>query len=597
MYGKLIGKMPRIGIRPIIDGRRLGIRESLEDKTMDMAKSVKQLLESTLLYPNGKHVECVLADTTIGGVAEAAQCEDKFKVNNIGLTISVTPCWDYGFETIDMDPTRPKAIWGFNGSESPGAVYLAAAKAAHDQIGINVFSIYSKDVQDFNDNSIPEDVKHKLTTFAKAGLAVALMKDKSYLQMGGIAMGIGGSDVNSAFFNDYLGMRHESIDMSEFIRRIDEGIYDEEEYQKALKWVKENCPVGLDINDEHHVRTASQKEDDWKFVVKMAIIAKDLMDGNPKLAEKGYIEEASGHNALIAGFQGQRQWTDHFPNGDFMEAWLNTSFDWNGTREPYLVATENDSLNATSMMFNHLLSNKAQLFADIRTYWSPESVKRVTGYELNGHGKNGIIHLKNSGSAALEYSGVERLEGKPVVKEPWNITDEDKRNMLDATEWCPANTEYFRGGGYSSRFVTKVEMPVTITRLNLVKGAGPVLQIMEGFTVKLPDDITKTLDDRTDPTWPTTWFAPILTGKGAFKSVYSAMNNWGSNHGAISYGHIGDELITLASMLRIPVVMHNVAEERIFRPTAWVDFGTQNLESADNLACHAFGPLYGNLRK
>ncbi|MDN6967675.1 L-fucose isomerase [Oenococcus sp. UCMA 17063] len=593
MYQKLIGKLPKIGIRPIIDGRRLGIRESLEDITMNMAKSVKELLEHDLKYPNGEPVKCVIADSTIGGVAEAAQCEDKFKSENVGLSISVTPCWDYGSETIDMNSTRPKAIWGFNGSQRPGAVYLAAAKAAHDQMGLNVFSIYGRNVQDLNDDKIPEDVERKLELFAKAGLAVSLMKDKSYLQMGGIAMGIGGSDVNTSFLNDYLGMRHESIDMSEFIRRIEENIYDQDEYEKAFSWVKKHCRPGEDKNDESHKRSSKQQQTDWEFVVKMSLIAKDLMVGNPKLAKQHHVEEADGHNALISGFQGQRQWTDHFPNGDFMEAWLNTSFDWNGPREPYLVATENDSLNAVSMAFNHLLTNKAQLFADVRTFWSPESVKKATGYELTGLAKNGIIHLKNSGSAALEYSGREKQNGKPVVKPYWEITDNDEKDMLSATDWCPADTEYFRGGGFSSHFVTNAQMPVTMTRLNLVKGIGPVLQLMEGYTIVLPDEVTKELDDRTDPTWPTTWFVPRLTKDGAFTSVYSAMNNWGANHGAISYGHIGEELITLASMLRVPVAMHNVPNEKIFRPSAWGSFGTQNLESADMLACKAFGPLYG----
>lgn len=593
MYSKLIGRYPKVGIRPIIDGRRLGIRESLEGKTMAMALSVKALIETNLRYPDGQPLQCVVADTTIGGVAEAAKCEDKFQQENVELSISVTPCWDYGSETIDTNLTRPKAIWGFNGSERPGAVYLAAAKAAHDQLGLNVFPIYGKDVQDLDDNEIPSDVKEKLIQFTKAGVAVALMKDKSYLQMGGIAMGIGGSDVNTSFLSDYLGMRHESIDMSEFIRRIDEKIYDPDEYERALKWVKDNCSVGFDKNDKQHTRSDKQKREDWEFVVKMALIAKDLMVGNPKLAKLNHIEEADGHNALIAGFQGQRQWTDHFPNGDFMEAILNTQFDWDGAREPYLIATENDHLNAVSMLFNHLLTNKSQLFADVRTFWSSKSVEKATGFTLVGKAKNGIIHLKNSGSAALEFSGVEKNDNKSVVKEFWNTNKQDEENMLKETTWCPADTEYFRGGGYSSRFVTKSEMPVTMTRLNLVAGMGPVLQIMEGTTVALPDEITKILDDRTDPTWPTTWFAPRLTGEGAFTSVYSAMNNWGSNHGAISYGHIGADLITLASMLRIPVVMHNVQNERVFRTSVWGAFGTHDIESADVLACQTFGPLYG----
>lgn len=595
MYDKLVGQLPKIGIRPIIDGRRFGIRESLEEKTMAMAAAVKEFLEDNLKYPNGQSVKCIIADTTIGGVAEAAQCEDKFKTQNVGLSISVTPCWDYGYETIDMTPGRPKAIWGFNGSERPGAVYLAAAKAAHDQLGINVFPIYGQNVQELDDNTIPEDVQRKLKLFTKAGLAVALMKDKSYLQMGSIAMGIGGSDVNTKFLTDYLGMRLESIDMSEFIRRIDEGIYDHAEYDKAFKWVKQNCPTGFDKNDDAHKRTPEQQATDWEFVIKMSLIAKDLMVGNPELAKQNHIEESAGHNALIAGFQGQRQWTDHFPNGDFMEAWLNSSFDWNGSREPYLVATENDSLNAVSMMFNHLLSNKAQLFADVRTYWSPESVKQATGYELSGLAKSGIIHLKNSGAAAIDYSGREVEDGQAVVKEPWRLTDKDESALLEATEWCPGDTEYFRGGGFSSRFVTEAKMPVTMTRLNLVAGIGPTLQFMEGYTVALPDEVTQKLDNRTDPNWPTTWFAPRLTGQGAFTSVYETMNNWGSNHGAISYGHIGEELITLASMLRIPVIMHNLTDQQLFRPSAWNNFGTSNRESADVLACQAFGALYSKL--
>jgi len=587
---RLSGALPKIGIRPIIDGRRRGIRESLENQTMAMAQAAAQLISQNLRHSNGLPVECVIADTTIGGVAEAARCADKFAKEGVGVSLSVTPCWCYGMETIDMDPLIPKAIWGFNGTERPGAVYLSAALAGHDQIGLPAFGIYGKDVQDKDDKTIPEDVQQKLLQFTKAGLAVATMKGKSYLSVGSVSMGIAGSQVSPDFFQDYLGMR---VDMSEMIRRIEEEIYDQEEYQKALRWVKENCPEGEDRNKREIRHSRQQKDAEWEMVVKMTLIARDLMIGNERLTEIGFVEEAEGHNAIVAGFQGQRQWTDHFPNGDFMETILNTSFDWNGIREAFIFATENDSLNGVAMLFNHLLTDRAQIFSDIRTYWSPEAVKRVTGKELTGLAKGGILHLINSGATTLDATGQQKEDGKSTMKPFWKISEEEVKKCLASTRWSPANLEYFRGGGYSSTFYTKGAMPVTMVRINLIKGLGPVLQIAEGYTVNLPPEVHHILDERTDPTWPTTWFAPILTGKGAFREVYSVMNNWGANHGAISYGHIGKDLITLASMFRIPVAMHNVPEEQIFRPKTWASFGTKGLESADFRACNNFGPLYG----
>ncbi len=589
---RLIGSLPRVGIRPIIDGRRRGVRESLEDQTMRMAKRAANLISSHLHHPNGLPVECVIADTTIGGAAEAAKCADKFSRSNVGVSFSVTPCWCYGMETIDMDPSLPKAIWGFNGTERPGAVYLAAALAGHDQLGLPAFGIYGKEVMDADDESIPEDVKEKILQFVKAGLAVAFMKGKSYLSLGSVSMGIAGSLVSPEFLKDYLGMRTEFVDMSEFVRRMEEGIFDKEEYQKALTWVKENCREGEDRNKESIRHSAQQKEKEWEIVVKMTLIARDLMVGNKRLAEIGYPEEAEGHNAIAAGFQGQRQWTDHFPNGDFTETILNTSFDWNGIREPFTFATENDCLNGIAMLWNHLLSNRAQIFSDVRTFWSPESVKRVTGKKLNGKAENGIIHLINSGATTLDATGQQKENGRSVMKQFWEINEQDIKACLENTRWSPASLEYFRGGGFSSTFWTRGEMPVTMSRINLIKGLGPVLQIAEGYTVELPDDISYILTERTDPTWPTTWFVPRLTNKGAFRDVYSVMNFWGANHGAISYGHIGKDLITLASLLRIPVAMHNVPEDKIFRPKAWSAFGTQDLESSDFRACQNFGPLY-----
>jgi L-fucose isomerase len=589
---RLIGALPRVGIRPIIDGRRRGVRESLEEQTMKMAEKAAQLISSQLRYPNGLPVECVIADTTIGGAAEAAKCADKFSRADVGVSLSVTPCWCYGMETIDMDPYLPKAIWGFNGTERPGAVYLAAALAGHGQLGLPAFGIYGREVMDVQEENIPEDVKEKILQFVKAGLAVALMKGKSCLSLGSVSMGIAGSVVNPEFFKDYLGMRTEFVDLSEFIRRIEEGIYDQVEYQKALRWVRENCREGKDRNNEKVRHSQKQKEKEWETVVKMTIIARDLMIGNPKLSEMGYQEEAEGHNAIAAGFQGQRQWTDHFPNGDFTETILNTSFDWNGIREPFIFATENDCLNGIAMLWNHLLTSRAQIFSDVRTFWSPESVKRVTGKELSGMAENGVIHLINSGATTLDATGEQKENGKSVMKPFWEIKDQDVKACLENVQWSPANLEYFRGGGFSSTFWTRGEMPVTMSRINLIKGLGPMLQIAEGYTVELPDDISYILTERTDPTWPTTWFAPRLTGKGAFRDVYSVMNFWGANHGAISYGHIGKDLITLSSLLRIPIAMHNVPEEKIFRPKVWSAFGVEDLESADFRACQNFGPLY-----
>jgi L-fucose isomerase len=592
---RLRGSLPKIGIRPIIDGRYGGVRESLEGQTMGMARAAAEFLTSNLRHSDGMPVECVIADTCIGGVAEAAEAQEKFAREGVGVSLSVTPCWCYGSETMDMDPNVPKAVWGFNGTERPGAVYLAAVLAAHNQKGLPAFGIYGKDVQDMGDSSIPEDVKEKLLRFARSGLAAATMRGKSYLAMGGVAMGIAGSIVNPDFFESYLGMRCESIDMSEFVRRMDKGIYDHQEYERALKWVKQNCKEGADNNPEEVQRSREQKDKDWETVIKMTLIARDLMVGNPRLVDMGFVEESRGHNALAAGFQGQRQWTDYFPNGDFTEAILNSSFDWNGIREAFIVATENDSLNGVAMLFGHLLTCTAQGFADVRTYWSPEAVKRVTGKTVTGLGENGFIHLLNSGAAALDATGQQSIDGKPVMKPFWDILPDEAARCLDATSWRPAAVGYFRGGGFSSQFVSKGGMPMTMSRINIVKGLGPVLQIAEGYSVDLPEDVHRILDQRTDPTWPTTWFAPRLTGKGPFKDVYSVMNTWGANHGAFSYGHIGADLITLASILRIPVCMHNVPEEKIFRPSAWSAFGTSDVEGADYRACANFGPLYGKI--
>ncbi|HEX5808013.1 MAG TPA: L-fucose isomerase, partial [Anaerolineales bacterium] len=564
----------------------------LEESTMALAHAVAELLTNNLRHPSGQPVECVIADTNIGGVAEAAACAEKFARAGVGLSITVTPCWCYGSETMDMDPLIPKAVWGFNGTERPGAVYLAAVLAAHNQKGLPAFSIYGHDVQDSGDTNIPEDVKEKLLRFARAGLAAATMRGKSYLSMGGVSMGIAGSIVDQPFFESYLGMRVEVIDMTEFLRRIDFGIYDSEEFERAMPWVKENCPEGREYNTPDHQRTRAQKDQDWEKVVKMTMIARDLMAGNPRLAELGFPEEALGRNAILAGFQGQRQWTDYQPNGDFLEAILNTSMDWNGLRQPYIVATENDSLNGATMLFGHLLTNTAQVFADVRTYWSPEAVKRVTDYDVSGRAAGGFIHLINSGAATLDATGWHEIDGQPVIKPWWEVTPEEAKKCLEATTWYPANTGYFRGGGYSSCFLTRGNMPVTMSRLNLVKGLGPVLQIAEGWTIDLPENVHETLNERTDPTWPTHWFVPNITGTGAFRDVYSVMANWGANHGVLSYGHIGADIISLASILRIPVCMHNVPEEKIFRPSAWSAFGASDYTGADYRACANFGPVY-----
>ncbi|SHE91170.1 L-fucose isomerase [Clostridium fallax] len=584
---------PKVGIRPTIDGRRKGVRESLEKQTMQMAISVSELISSSLKYSNGENVQCVISDTTIGGVAEASRCADKFKKENVGLTITVTPCWCYGSETIDMDPTMPKAIWGFNGTERPGAVYLAAALAGHSQLGLPAFGIYGRDVQEANCTEIPEDVKEKLLRFTKAGIAAATMRGKSYLSLGSVSMGIAGSIVDQKFFQKYLGMRNEYVDMTEILRRMNEGIYDPNEYEKALKWVKKNCKEGFDRNSPKNQKTREEKDKLWEDVVKMTLIAKDLMIGNPNLEKLGYKEESEGHNAIAAGFQGQRHWTDHLPNGDFMEAILNSSFDWNGIREAFVFATENDSLNAVPMLFGHLLTNTAQIFADVRTYWSPDAIKNLTRKNLPENCKHGFIHLINSGAATLDATGRQKDEnGNPIMKPYWDINENEVKDCLDATLWCPAVSEYFRGGGYSSKFISKADMPLTMSRICIVDGIGPVLQIAEGYSIELDEETTKLIDNRTDSSWPTTWFVPNLTGEGSFKDVYSVMNNWGANHGAISYGHIGADLITLASILRIPVSMHNVSEEKIFRPSAWSMFGTKDLEGSDFRACKNFGPLY-----
>jgi L-fucose isomerase len=592
MANRLIGRLPKVGIRPVIDGRERGVRESLEVQTMNMAKAAAQLIEENLRFPGGEKIECVIADSTIGGVAEAAMCADKFEREGVGVSLTVTPAWCYGTEVMDSHPSIPKAVWGFNGTERPGAVYLAAALAGYTQKGLPAFGIYGRDVQDAGDQNIPADVSEKILRFVKAALAVAQMKGKSYLSLGYTSMGIAGSMVNPDFFQDYLGMRTEFVDMTEVKRRIDEEVYDNEEYAKALAWTKENCIEGDDYNKPEKQSDRVRKDWEWEIVVKMTLIFRDLMIGNPKLKEAGFGEESFGRNAIAGGFQGQRQWTDYYPNGDFSEAILCSSFDWNGIREAFVFATENDSLNAVPMLFGHLLTNTAQIFSDVRTYWSPEAVKRVTGVELTGLAKDGFIHLINSGPTTLDATAQQRdKDGNPAMKPFWEITEEEAKLCMENTRWCPGEKEYFRGGGYSSQFKTAGKMPVTMSRVNLVKGLGPVLQLAEGYTIELEDAVHNVLDRRTNPSWPTTWFVPNLTGSGAFKDVYSVMANWGANHGAISFGHIGADLITLASLLRIPVSMHNVNEDKVFRPSAWNSFG-ENKEGADYRACANFGPVY-----
>jgi L-fucose/D-arabinose isomerase len=580
------GSLPKIGIRPTIDGRYGGVRESLEGFTMAMARATANLITSHLKHSCGLPVECVIADACIGGVAEAADCAEKFAREGVGVSLTVTPCWCYGSETMDMDPLRPKAIWGFNGTDRPGAVYLAATLSGHAQKGLPCFSIYGRDVQDLGDTNIPNDVAEKILRFARAGIAVASMRGKSYLAMGGVSMGIAGSIVDQSFFESYLGMRVESIDMSEFIGRMNKDQFDSEEYYRALGWVKENCKEGKDWNAEDRQRTRAQKDEDWKTSVKMALIARDLMIGNPRLDALGLHEQARGHNALAGGFQGQRQWTDHFPNGDFTEAILCSSFDWNGIRQPFMVATENDSLNGATMLLQHLLTGSAQMFSDVRTYWSPESVERVAGRRPTGSAQHGFLHLINSGPSPLDWTG--------SAATPWWEVDAAAANKcLDETLWCASDTGYFPGGGWSTDFTTHGGIPCTMSRINLVKGLGPVLQIAEGETVSLPADMHQALDERTNPTWPTTWFVPRLTGHGSYRDVYTVMANWGANHGAVSFGHIGADLVTLASMLRIPVDMHNLAEEQIFRPAVWDRFGGLERQGADYRACETYGPLYG----
>jgi len=588
-----VGAWPKIGIRPAIDGRRNGVRESLEDQTMGLARRAAEFLSANLRYPDGSPVECVVPADCIGGVVEAARAAELFAREGVGVSLTVSPCWCYGSETMDMDPLLPKAVWGFNGTERPGAVYLAAVLAAHAQKGLPAFGIYGRDVQDAGDSTIPEDVQEKLLRFGRAALAAAIMRGKSYLSLGGVSMGIAGSIVDQGFFERHLGMRVESVDMSEITRRIEEGIFDPAEFARAHKWVHANCREGDDRNTPEQTRSRDLKDRDWETVVKMFLIARDLLVGNPRLADLGFGEEAMGHNAILGGFQGQRQWTDHSPNGDFMEAFLNSSFDWDGIRAPYVFATENDSLNGAAMLFGYLLTNTAQVFADVRTYWSPDAVRRVTGHTLEGRAAGGVIHLINSGAATLDAAGGLRRGNEPAIKPYWEITPDEAARSLAATTWCPAVTGYFRGGGYSSLFTTPGGMPVTMARINLVQGVGPVLQLAEGWTVDLPPAVHDTLNLRTDPTWPTQWFAPILTGSGAFKDVYSVMANWGANHCAMSYGHIGEDLISLAAVLRIPVSMHNVADDRLFRPAVWSSLGTADPEGADFRACANFGPLYG----
>lgn len=591
---------PKIGIRPTIDGRWGGVRESLEEQTMTMARKAKELIEQTLRYPDGTPVQCVIADSTIGGGAEAAACQDKFSTENVVATLTVTPCWCYGTETFDMDPHTIKAVWGFNGTERPGAVYLAAVLAAYTQKGLSAFSIYGHDVQDADDSEIPADVQEKILRFARCAVAVGWMKNKAYVNLGGVAMGIMGSYCDTQMFQKYFGIRAEWCDLTEIIRRITLEIYDHEEYDKALAWIRANCREGFDCNAGKQlpeVITRSKvvpADKDWEFIAKMTIIVRDILYGNPKLDEMGWHEEALGKNAIAGGFQGQRNWTDWLPNGDFTEAILASTFDWNGPKAPTPFATENDTLNGVAMMLGTLVTDTAPCFHDVRTYWSPEAYERVTGKKPEGRAAGGFIHLINSGATALDCTGAAKnAAGEGCMKPFWQMSQADMDACLAATDWCRANYEYFRGGGFSSHFKTQAEMPVTLLRVSIAEGVGPMLQIAEGYTATLPEAEHRILDERTDRTWPTTWFVPNLTGEGAFRDVYSVMANWSANHGVTVYGHVGADLITLASMLRIPVSMHNVPAERIYRPHTWAAFGTKDTEAADFAACKHYGPLYG----
>lgn len=584
---------PVIGIRPIVDSRRLGIRDALEGKVRQMAESAKRLIQDNVFYADGTPARVVIYSGSIAGGEEAARCEEEFAAQHVTATLSVTPSWCYPLETIDMNPMTTKAIWGFNGTQRPGAVYLAAAMAAHNQMHRPCFSIYGRDVQDMEEEEIPRDVQEKILRFAKCALAVGQMQNKAYVGFGAVSMGIMGSFLDPAFYMHYLGMRPEWVDMTEILRRMEQGIYDKEEFEEAIQWVRANCKEGYDPNSKERAHSREDKDREWEVVVKMTMIVRDVMLGNDRLAEIGFQEEALGRNGLFGGFQGQRMWTDYQPNADFTEALLNSSFDWNGKRQPVVFATENDNLNGLSMLFGNLLTGKASGFSDVRCYWSPDAVKRVTGWQPEGKAAGGFIHLINSGSTCLDATGKSvDSDGKGVMKAWWEMEEADIQACLDATDWCPAELCQFRGGGYSSHFRTESEMPLTMVRVNLVDGVGPVMQIAEGWSVVLPEDVHNKIDMRTDRTWPTTWFVPRTTGHKAFRDVYSVMANWGANHGAFVHGHVGADLITLASMLRIPVTMHNVEEEKIFRPHVWSCFGTESLEAADLAACKAFGPLY-----
>lgn len=587
-----MNRYPKIGIRPIIDGRK-AVREGLEEKTMQMAISAKNLIEKNVFYADGTPVRVVISDCTIGGGEEAARCAEQFTREGVCATLSVTPCWCYGSETMDIDPSTIKAVWGFNGTERPGAVYLAAVMSAHNQRGLPAYSIYGKDVQDVTDNTISDDVTEKILRFSRCAIAVGQVRNKAYVGIGAVSMGIAGSFLDPQIMQDYFGIRAEWVDMSEVGRRLKLNIYDKNEFEKAYAWVQQHCPMGFDKNAEQLRHTQQQKEEELATVVKMTMIIRDIMLGNENLAKDGYTEETLGRNAILGGFQGQRMWSDWMPNADFCESILNTSFDWNGKRQPVILATENDSSNGLSMLFANLLTGAASLFADVRTYWSPEAVKRVTGWQPDGLAENGFIHMINSGAACLDATGAATdANGKGVMKKWWEMEQKDIDACLKATDWCPAALDYFPGGGFSSHFKTLAQMPLTMVRLNLIDGIGVTIQIVEGHSVVLPKEVHQKLDMRTDPTWPTTWFVPRLSETGPCKSVYDLMSAWGSNHAAFAYGHVGADLITLSSMLRIPVSLHNLKEDELFRPHAWGAFGATDPVGADYRACKNYGPLY-----
>lgn len=599
---RLVGQTPTIAITPVADGRA-GAYESNVAGTWRMAEKVSRLIESRVRLPDGTAPRVVVAPEIVYGPRSGALAQEYFQREGVSANIWVSRSWSYSDELmsacIGIGSTEwQQAAYGLNQTDRPGAVWLKAFCAAMDEKKRPIFSIYNPDLEDESGDLSPY-VAGRILRFARAAVAAAEMRGKNYLSVGGVSMGIIGSDARRNSFLQTFGMGTVSVDMVAIRGRIDQGFYDHEELESAFKFMKKNFKFSFDESQGPRPRDLDEL---IRETLRMTIIVRDLMIGNPKLASskvgkaqgfKANVERAQGANAIMAGTQGQRQWTDLYPNFDVTESILNSSFDWNGFRAPFVVATENDSKNGIGMLAANLVSGgMSQLFADIRTNWTPESVKKATGKDISRIAPQGFIDKRNSGAGALEYAldlfglvkggaGMSVQDVAEAVRADANIQDRLIRDACAGTTYMTAALEYFPGDGLSSHFRTPGGIPMTAYRYNMI-GDELTCSVVEGATVELPRDVADCIGRITDRTWPETYWVP----RGM--SSFEYMSRIGPNHDGNSFGLIGADLLTLNAMLRVPVDMHNVPREDIFRPTFWDRCGGDDFR-----ACEKLGPVYG----